>query len=126
MKHITKDARGIITGIFRCPQAFPTEEVADLPDNADCGWWKPNGTWQPSDELQATEAAAAARAVKLNNVKTSVATLRAWATDAESATAAWDGWTQAQKNAAMKTVISRLGVFFSRFADLIEGRNIDK
>lgn len=126
MAHITKNARGIITGIYGCPQAFPTEEVPDLPANAECGWWKPNGSWQPSDELQATEAAAAARAVKLGNVKTAVPTLRSWAIDAANASNSWSGWDQSQKNTAMKTVITRLGVFFDRFADLIEGRNIDK
>lgn len=46
--------------------------------------------------------------------------LNQWATDASTAVAAWDGWTQAQKNAAMKTVVDRLGKLCSGLADLLK------
>lgn len=51
-------------------------------------------------------------------------TLRQWSIDAETESAAWNGQSQAQRDAAMTATFHRLSVFFDRFADLllIEGR----
>lgn len=48
-----------------------------------------------------------------------VATLRQWAADADTAVAAWDAWTTAQRFAACKTTVQRLGVAFGRLADML-------
>ena len=61
------------------------------------------------------------RDAKMTNVGNSVATLRAWAVDAEGTTV-----TQGNAVATVQTVVTRLGVFFDRFADLIEGRRFDQ
>jgi hypothetical protein len=72
------------------------------------------------------EQEAASRAAKRVTVGSAVTGLRTWATDAQTATANWDGWTQTQKNAAMKTVVTRFGVLCDRLADLIEAQSLDK
>ena len=46
-------------------------------------------------------------------------TLRNWADDATQVHADWPTMTQAQKDAVMREVIQRLGVFFDRMADLL-------
>jgi hypothetical protein len=68
----------------------------------------------------------AARLLKKECVGGSVATLRTWAQDAQTATGNWDGWTQTQKNAAMKTMMTRFGVMCDRMADLIEAQRLDE
>jgi hypothetical protein len=52
-------------------------------------------------------------------------TLRSWSDDAETTHTDWPTMTAGQKDAAMREVIQRLGLFFDRFADLllIEGRS---
>lgn len=52
-------------------------------------------------------------------------TLRNWSNDAETTHANWPTMTQGQKDAVMREVIQRLGLFFDRFADLllIEGKS---
>ncbi len=57
---------------------------------------------------------------KATNVSQAVVTLRQWASDAESTTV-----TKANSVATLQTVINRLGIFFDRFADLIESRRLD-
>lgn len=54
-------------------------------------------------------------------------TLRQWSADAAQVNADWATMTQAQKDAALKETIRRLGLFFDRFADLLllEGRAPD-
>jgi len=66
-----------------------------------------------------------ARAAARDGIDTAYTALRAWADDAETAVAAWDGWTSAQRFAALKTAITRLGVFFDRFADLLQSQGKD-
>lgn len=51
------------------------------------------------------------------SLRGAVSTLRSWAQDARDEVSAWDGQTQAQKNAALKVLIQRLGVLLDRFAD---------
>lgn len=68
----------------------------------------------------------AARMLKKQSVGGAVATLRTWAQDAQTATANWDGWTQAQKNAAMKTMVTRQGILCERLADMIEAQRLDQ
>jgi hypothetical protein len=72
------------------------------------------------------EQEAASRAAKRVTVGSAVAGLRSWASDAQTATANWDGWTQAQKNAATKTMMTRFGTLCDRLADLIEAQSLDK
>lgn len=54
---------------------------------------------------------------KRSNVDQAVATLRSWAVDARNTTV-----TTANHEAVTQTMMDRLGVFFDRFADLIETR----
>ncbi len=57
---------------------------------------------------------------KATNVSQAVTTLRQWATDAQSTTV-----TSGNAVATLQTVVDRLGVFFDRFADLIESKRLD-
>ena len=58
-------------------------------------------------------------------VKQAYQTLRQWSADGQAAYDDWPNKTQAQKDAAIRETIRRLGVFFDRFADLLllEGRS---
>jgi hypothetical protein len=73
----------------------------------------------------AVEQQSADRATKRAAVGNAVTGLRTWASDAQTATNNWDGWTQTQKNAAMKTVITRFGILCDRMADMIEAQGLD-
>lgn len=108
---------GVITGLYTGLQTFTTTVV---PDNVSIGWTQVNGVWQKSATLLAAESTAADLAIKRQALTDAVATLRTWSDDADAAVAAWNGWDQPTKNAAMKTVLQRLAVFFDRFADSIE------
>ena len=55
--------------------------------------------------------------VKRSNVDQAVATLRQWAIDAENTTV-----TNGNNTTVTQIMMDRLGVFFDRFADLIETR----
>jgi len=102
----------------------PVTGWTSAPSNVAIGWELAGEVWQKSAALVAAEALIAALATKKTNASQSVSTLRSWATDAATAVAAWDGQTQTQKNATVKTVIDRLGTFMSRFADLTEGNHL--
>ena len=54
---------------------------------------------------------------KRTNVEQAVDTLRSWAEDARSTNV-----TNGNNNTVTQVVVDRLGVFFDRFADLIESR----
>lgn len=54
---------------------------------------------------------------KASNVEQAVTSLRTWAEDARNTTV-----TTANHETVTQTVVDRLGVFFDRFADLIESR----
>lgn len=69
-----------------------------------------------SDELDNDD-----RDTKLVTVAASIATLRQWAVDAASTNV-----TNGNNTAVTQTVVDRLGVFFDRFADLIEAQRLDK
>jgi hypothetical protein len=92
------------------------------------GWAKPSDAELIAAypiAVAAAELRASDLASKRDALTASVATMRAWADDAEDAVnnpAKWDVWTTAQRFAALKTTLSRLGVFFRRFADSIETR----
>ena len=60
------------------------------------------------------------RAQKGDNVSQAVTTLRQWADDAASTTV-----TNGTNTAITQQVVDRLGIFFDRFADLIESRRLD-
>jgi len=55
---------------------------------------------------------------KKENVRQAAATLRSWAEDARTSPAVTSGNAVAQ----LQTIKDRLGVFFDRFADLIESQ----
>ncbi len=57
---------------------------------------------------------------KANNVSQAVTTLRQWALDAAGTTV-----TTGNQVAVLQQVVDRLGVFFDRFADLIESKRLD-
>lgn len=71
-------------------------------------------------------ADAADRLAKRTTVGSSVAALRSWKTDADTAVAAWDAWTTAQRFAALKTLTTRFGTMCDRMADLIQAQRIDQ
>ena len=60
------------------------------------------------------------RDTKSNNVSQAVTALRQWATDAAATTV-----TSGNAVATLQTVVDRLGIFFDRFADLIESKRLD-
>ena len=60
------------------------------------------------------------REQKATNVSQAVTSLRQWATDAQNITV-----TTGNAVATLQTVVDRLGVFFDRFADLIESKRLD-
>lgn len=72
-----------------------------------------------AEEL-AAEADEADREAKRTEVGRAVATLRQWAQDARDTTV-----TATNIVAVTNVVVDRLGVFFDRFADLIEAQRLD-
>ena len=71
--------------------------------------------WNLDENLAAARVAAEVRETKRRNVDNAVATLREWAADADATTV-----TSGNAVAVLDVVVDRLGVFFDRFADLIE------
>ena len=72
-------------------------------------------------EEQAAEADTADRQLKGANITPAmIQTLRDWATQADSVTV-----TQGNAVATLQTLVDRTGVFFDRFADLIEAQRFD-
>ncbi len=90
------------------------------PDDVECGWLYDGAVFTKGAAVTAAEAAAADLAAKRAALTAAIATMRTWSDDADAAVGNWDGWTTAQRFAAMKTTLTRLAVFFDRFADLIE------
>lgn len=62
-----------------------------------------------------------ARDTKQPTLAASIATLRSWALDAQSTTV-----TNGNNNVVTQTMVDRMGVFFDRFADLLEYQRVDK
>lgn len=95
------------------------------------GWQKPTEAELQAayDQWTAAEAARLTAEAALNAKRQAltdlIPTLRQWAADASSTVtdpAKWDAWTTAQRFTALKTVITRLGTFFDKVADMIETR----
>lgn len=61
------------------------------------------------------------RITKRANVTSAIATLRQWATNASTTTV-----TAGNAVAVLQQVVDRLGTFFDRFADLVEGNGFDR
>lgn len=100
---------------------LPDPPAYDPATQAPPEWNKTLHVWEVR-ALFADELRAVVLATLRQSLTNQVATMRQWSDDAESAVASWDGWTTAQRFAAMKTTLNRLGVFFDKFADLIETR----
>ena len=75
--------------------------------------------WTFDQASQTARLAAEAQDAKRQAVDNAVATLRQWADDAEATTV-----TSGNAVATLNTVVDRLGVFFDRFADLVESRQL--
>lgn len=75
-----------------------------------------------SDEIEAVDDQIDQedREQKATNVSQAVVTLRQWAADAAGTTV-----TNGNNRAVTQQVVDRLGVFFDRFADLIESKRLD-
>ncbi len=75
-----------------------------------------------ADEIEAVDAQIDSedREQKGTNVSQAVVTLRQWASDAAGTTV-----TTGNQVAVLQQVVDRLGVFFDRFADLIESKRLD-
>lgn len=71
------------------------------------------------------EGEAEQRHLSPDRLRQAYTTLRQWSDDAGTVYADWPTMTQGQKDAALREVIQRLGLFFDRFADLllVEGRS---
>lgn len=61
----------------------------------------------------------------VTGLRNSYPTLRQWATDAATTNTNWPSMTAAQKDAATRETIRRLGVFLDRFGDLLQALNTD-
>lgn len=59
-------------------------------------------------------------------LKQSYSILRQWAADARTEVAAWDGQTTAQRNAAIKIIIDRLGKLCDGMADILKNGGLDQ
>jgi hypothetical protein len=64
-------------------------------------------------------------AIERQTLRSTVPTLRQWAQDARDAVAAWDGQTQAQKNAVLKVLVDRMGTLLDRMADMIHVEDLN-
>ena len=110
-----------------------------------CGWWAVTDVPRPADTATATfertvefvagtvtvvwterpktqaeldaEALNVRQETRRLNVEQAVSTLRTWSDQAESTTV-----TQGNAVATVQTMVDRLGVFFDRFADLVEAQ----
>ena len=82
-------------------------------------WIIENKTQQQIDDEAAAAAASAVRTAKQQAVANAIATLRQWALDAEGTTV-----TNGNNTEVTQQVVDRLGVFFDRFADLVESQGI--
>lgn len=54
-----------------------------------------------------------------DRIKQAYQTLRTWSVDAANTNTNWPTMSNAQKDAAERETIRRLGIFFDRFADLL-------
>lgn len=79
MKHLTTDTgldTGIVTGVFRCAQVFPTIEVPDA-TVVDVGWTKNGGgAWVKGAALLAQETADGNDATKRTQLKNAISTFQ--------------------------------------------------
>ncbi len=73
--------------------------------------------WTFSQQLQDDNAAEVVRQAKADAVDNAVAALRQWAIDAAGTTV-----TTGNNTAVTQILVDRLGVFFDRFADLVESK----
>lgn len=113
-------------GIVVETRGGPKEGLEEAPDTVQCEWEKVGEVWQKSAALIAKEAEAADRASKKTSLSNAITTLRAWSDDIETAVAAWDGWTTAQRFAALKTLSTRTGLMQDHLANLLEVMRVDK
>ena len=77
----------------------------------------PTVVWTERPKTQAeldAEQAAAESTVRRTDLQAAVSTLRQWSDDAEATTV-----TNGNNQAVTQTMVTRLGVFFDRFADLL-------
>lgn len=85
-------------------------------------WADPVAYTQPElDAIAAEQADRADREAKRTTVGGAVATLRQWSDDAEGVTV-----TSGNAVATLQVMVDRMGVFFDRFADLLEAQRIDQ
>lgn len=122
---------GLGTAPVGLQQACGWFEVVDTPRPADTATTTHdrsvelvNGTptvvWTERPKTQAeldAEAAADRQRTRQVNVEQAVATLRQWADQAAATTV-----TNGNAVNTLQTVVNRLGVFFDRFADLVENQ----
>lgn len=69
----------------------------------------------------AARAEAADREAKRQQLANAIATLRSWADDAENVTV-----TSGNAVATLQVTVGRLGIFFDRFADMLEVQGVDQ
>ncbi len=113
---------GSILGEYNIPQPGKTlVELSPPPSSSPLQNWQRTGNvWERTPESLAADSVESSLSTKKTTLAQNVATLRQWKTDSDSAVAAWDGQTQAQKNATLKVVIGRFGTICDRLADFIE------
>lgn len=75
MKYATPAAgNGPLDGVYRCPQAFPTQPV---PDHCDHGYEFINGTWQKGAALLASEKDESDDVIERSALRSAIATFKA-------------------------------------------------
>ena len=97
-------------------------DIATCLSNASKTIWADNITQAALDNGIAAHAANPdfGTPPKQLNLKNAVTSLRQWSTDVATESGAWAGQNTAQRDAAMATMFTRLGVLLDRMADVIE------
>lgn len=98
---------------------MPDPPAYDPVTQAPPEWNKSTHVWDVRN-LNEDELLAVTLSEKRAALTNEIVNLRAWSQDAKNAVAAWDGQATAQRFAVLKVVVTRLGIFFDKFADMIE------
>lgn len=113
---VIRQARPAITADQRLER-----QVAVVDDTVVISWTVVDLTPEEIAARDAAAADAADRTTKRQNVGNAVATLRQWSDDAEATTV-----TSGNAVAVLQAMVNRLGIFFDRFADLVEAQGLDQ
>lgn len=118
---IYNEETGNFSDVWRAVPPFPHVEITDEQDvglhTGEFIWDAENLAVIPNPEWAEIQAERVAYDERETSLVNAITTLREWADDAESTTV-----TSGNAVAVLNTVVDRLGIFFDRFADLLENR----